>query len=325
MKNETTSIFRAEKAPLNITFVVLPGASIMCVAASIDPLRAANRISGETLYQWRLVSPDGQNIETTSGIAVAVSGRLDASQSHEVVAVIGGFGTSALARGPALSALRKAARAARAFGGIEAGSWLLGHAGLLENRVATTHWEDMDDFAAAFPATDVRPDRYVIDGNLFTTGGASPTFDLMLHLISARQGTGLALNVASVFIYDQIRSASDAQPLVSLGRLGIRDPRVAGAIRLMQAHVTAPLPIAIIASRVGASQRTLELEFGRLIGEPPGRYYLGLRLAAARKMVTDTALAMTEIAARTGFSSTATFARAFRAQHGMAARQLRRR
>ena len=102
-----------------------------------------------------------------------------------MLVVIGGFGTR-YAGTPALnSGLRRVARQARAVGGVEAGTWLLGHAGLLEGRAATTHWEDMEDFAAAFPGADVRPDRYVIDGPVFTTGGASPTFDLMLHL-SAR-------------------------------------------------------------------------------------------------------------------------------------------
>ena len=114
---------------------------------------------------------------------------------------------------------------------------------------ATTHWEDMEDFAAAFPGADVRPDRYVIDGPVFTTGGASPTFDLMLHLVRSRLGMAVALDVASVFIYDQARAATDAQPLVSLGRLEGYDPRLAQAIRLMEAHVDQPLTISAIARR----------------------------------------------------------------------------
>ena len=113
----------------------------------------------------------------------------------------------------------------------------------------------MEDFAAAFPGADVRPDRYVIDGPVFTAGGASPTFDLMLHLVRSRLGMAVALDVASVFIYDQARAATDAQPLVSLGRLDGYDPRLAQAIRLMEAHVDRPLTIAAIARRAGVTAK----------------------------------------------------------------------
>ena len=63
----------------------------------------------------------------------------------------------------------------------------------------------------------------------------------MLHLVRSRLGMAVALDVASVFIYDQARAATDAQPLVSLGRLDGYDPRLAQAIRLMESHIDRPL------------------------------------------------------------------------------------
>lgn len=312
MKNEQRSLFIPNDEPLEITFLVLSGTSILCVASAIDPLRAANRIAGEPLYKWTIVSPDGATPETTSGLPVVVSRKFDADAHHEVLIVIAGFGTAPFTKGPFLAGLRKAGRRARAVGGIEAGTWLLGRAGLLDGRTATTHFEDAEDFRAAFPHCDVRPDRYVIDGPVFTCAGASPTFDLMLHLIRTRQGMAMALNVASVFVYDQPSAPSTGQTLASLGQLEKQDPRVAAAIRMMEANIDAPLPISSVAKRLNITPRTLELSFGKLIGETPGHYYLGLRLAAARKMVTDTKLPMTEIATRTGFSSAAAFSRAFK-------------
>ena len=138
----------------------------------------------------------------------------------------------------------------------------------------------MEDFAAAFPGADVRPDRYVIDGPVFTTGGASPTFDLMLHLVRSRLGMAVALDVASVFIYDQARAATDAQPLVSLGRLDGYDPRLAQAIRLMEAHVDQPLTIAAIARRAGVTPRTLEMHLPQIDRRDAGRL---LSQAAAQR------------------------------------------
>ena len=300
------------------------GSSIMCVASAVDPLRAANRICGETMFDWTTVSVDGTAPVTTSGLPVAVSGAFDASRRdrragrHRRV-------RHALRRhaGAECRPAPRGAPGARAVGGVEAGTWLLGHAGLLEGRAATTHWEDMEDFAAAFPGADVRPDRYVIDGPVFTTGGASPTFDLMLHLVRSRLGMAVALDVASVFIYDQARAATDAQPLVSLGRLEGYDPRLAQAIRLMEAHVDQPLTVSAIARRAGVTARALEMIFRKSIGETPGAYYLRLRLNAARRLVVDTQVRMAEIAARTGFSSAASFSRAFSHAFGQAPTRMR--
>jgi transcriptional regulator GlxA family with amidase domain len=323
-KSEKPTIFRAERETLKVTFLVFSGSSIMCVASAVDPLRAANRISGETLFDFKLVSLTGEAPVTTCGLPVAVGGCFDAAEATDMLVVVAGFGTQNYATSALLAGLRRAARAARACGGVEAGTWLVARAGLLEGRSATTHWEDMEDFSAAFPGVDVRPDRYVIDGPVFTSGGASPTFDLMLHLVRTRLGMAAALDVASVFIYDQTRAATDAQPLVSLGRLDGYDPRLAQAIRLMEAHVDEPLTIDAVAKRAGVTARTLESIFRNSIGETPGAYYLRLRLAAARRLVVDTRIAMADIAGRTGFSSAAAFSRAFSRAFGEAPVRLRR-
>ncbi|TPJ63307.1 GlxA family transcriptional regulator [Mesorhizobium sp. B2-7-1] len=324
IKSEKPTIFRSEHETLKVTFLVFSGSSIMCVASAVDPLRAANRISGETSFDFKLVSVTGEAPVTTCGLPVAVSGRFDAGEPTDMLVVVAGFGTQNYATSALLAGLRRAARAARACGGVEAGTWLVARAGLLEGRSATTHWEDMEDFSTAFPGVDVRPDRYVIDGPVFTSGGASPTFDLMLHLVRTRLGMAAALDVASVFIYDQARAATDAQPLVSLGRLDGYDPRLAQAIRLMEAHVDQPLTIDAVAKRAGVTARTLESIFRKSIGETPGAYYLRLRLSAARRLVVDTRIAMADIAGRTGFSSAAAFSRAFSRAFGEAPVRLRR-
>lgn len=325
MKNEKPTIFQPERTPLKVTLLILSGSSLMCVASAVDPLRAANRVAGETMFDWKIVTVDGQPAITTSGLPIVASGAFETGEKPDVLVLVGGFGTRDHVSHGLVSAVRRVARAARACGGVEAGTWLLGRAGLLEGRTATTHWEDMEDFAAAFPGADVRPDRYVIDGPVFTAGGASPTFDLMLHLIRTRLGMAVALDVASVFIYDQAKAATDAQPLVSLGRLDGYDPRLAQAIRMMEAHVDEPLTIAAIARRIGVTSRALEMVFRKSIGETPGAYYLRLRLNAARRLVLDTRVAMADIAARTGFSSAAAFSRAFSKAFGEAPVRLRRR
>lgn len=322
-KSEKRSVFLPDTAPLKVTLLVFSGASIMCVASAIDPMRAANRVAGRAQFEWKVVSVRGEAAITTCGLPVAVSGRFDPDADADMLVIIAGFDVEEHATPAVLSAIRRATRRTRAVGGIEAGTWLVARAGLLEGRSGTTHWEDLEDFAATFPDVDVRPDRYVIDGPVFTTGGASPTFDLMLYLVRSRLGMAAALDVASVFIYDQSRAAADAQPLVSLGRLDGYDPRLAQAIRLMEAHVDRPLTVAAIARRVMVTPRTLETVFRKSIGETPGAYYLRLRLNAARRLVVDTRVPIADIAARTGFSSASGLSRTFSKAFGKAPTRLR--
>lgn len=309
-------VFQPSEQPLDAVILILQDASLMSVAATLDPMRAANRISGQELYRWRVVSVDGGPVGTSCGMVLQADGALDAQAACDLLIVVAAFNVRQHATPPVLSALRQAARRARMIGGIEAGSWVLAMAGLLDGRRATTHWEDLEDFAAAFPRVRVIPDRWVVDGPVFTTGGAAPALDCMLALVRARQGKGAALNVASLYVYDEVHLPSDAQPLVSLGRSSRGDHRVAKVIRMMEDNLDSPLPICDIAARVGCSTRTLELLFRDLIETTPAAYYLSLRLQAARRLVMDTSLPMADIAVRTGFPSIASLSRAFRRRFG---------
>jgi transcriptional regulator GlxA family with amidase domain len=318
------SIFDPAPAPLAVTVLVLPESSMMTVASTLEPMRACNRVGHAERILWRVVTLNGAPVALSCGLPLMPHGRLEAGLAGDLLAVIGGFNAVRHAR-PAMALLQQLIPRFGAVAGIESGSWVLGAAGALDERAATTHWEDLEDFAARHHRTEVRADRYVIDGRVLTAGGASPAFDLMLHLIRARFGQATALEVASAFIYDQAHAATDAQPLVSLGRLGEREPRVARAIRVMERSLDRPLATAAVARRVGVSVRLLEVLFRRTLGLSPGAYYTGLRLQAARRLVTDTALPMQEIALRTGFASLSSFSRTFRRHTGVSGREMRKR
>jgi AraC family transcriptional regulator, glycine betaine-responsive activator len=117
-----------------------------------------------------------------------------------------------------------------------------------------------------------------------------------------------------VFGYEQAAYGELAQPIVATGQLEQSSSHLVAAIRLMESHLDEPISIPMMAKRIGISTRALEKHFARNIGQSPAHFYLDQRLAAARKMVTDTKLSMTEIAARTGFSSASVFTRTFRAR-----------
>ncbi|EKD60919.1 MAG: Transcriptional regulator, AraC family, partial [uncultured bacterium] len=157
----STPTFAPSLQPLTLALLVLPQASILEVASTLDPLRAANRHLGSELYRWRVVSPNGQAVPLTCGIELPSHGPLTAAEGADALVVIAGFQQWQGATQPLIRDLARMAPRFAAMGGIDAGSWVLARAGLLNGYKATVHWEDLEDFAATHPAIDVVPDRFI--------------------------------------------------------------------------------------------------------------------------------------------------------------------
>jgi len=306
-----------------VTILVLPESSMMCVASVLEPLRAANRVVGKSRYKWELTSLSGGPVSLTCNIPLTVDRKFDDKQRGDLLVIIGGFNQDKHVNSASLSVIRKAASGFDQVAGVEAGSWIVARIGLLNGFTATTHWEDFEAFADQFPEIDLRLDRFVFDGKCMTCGGASPAFDMFLEFIRRRDGPAAAMEVSSVFIYDEAHSGFDEQPLVSLGKLAQREPRIGQAVRLMEKWIEQPLPVAAIAKRIGVSSNTLESLFKRHVAMTPGKFYLNLRLKAANRLVLDTDLSLREVAVRSGFNSLSAFSRAYAKGFGRSAREIR--
>lgn len=306
--------------PLTLAVLVLPQASILEVASVLDPLRAANRHLAREGFRWRVVSPDGAPVPLTCGIELPAGGGLSAAAGANALVVVAGFRQAEVATRPLIAGLRRLGPTFALVAGIDAGPWVLARAGLLDGHRATVHWEDLEDFAVAFPGVDVRPDRFVIDGARATAGGAAPAQDLMLHLLARRHGAPLARQVAAGFLVTA-RPGSEPQLAAADATL---DPRVAAALARIEARIDAPEPVAATAAALGLTPRRLEMLFAEALGVSPAAHGRALRLAAARRMLTDTAHPQAEIALRTGFASPGSLARAFRRAFGTAPSVLRR-
>ncbi|MBB4567269.1 GlxA family transcriptional regulator [Rhizobium leucaenae] len=317
-------VLTSSNTPLDIDLLVLPETNLILIASVIEPLRGANRISGAEIYRWRLFTPDGSPVETTSHIPVPASGAFKPTDSAPLF-VLASYNWRRSATQVLKMQISQAARYRSMVAGIESGSWLLAEASLLDNVSAAVHWEDFDDFALAYPQVRAVKDRFVIDGKRITTAGSLPTVDLMLEIIRRRQGYSLALEVSRLFIYEPANTQSAVELSPSTAGLRMRDPRVAQAVRLMEENIEQPLILTRLARRIGLSARHLQALFQESIGAPPHVHYLALRLNAARRKVIETKESFAEIAAATGFNSASAFSRSYRASFSESPSGTRRR
>lgn len=314
----------ASNARLDIDLLILPETNLILIASVIEPLRGANRIAGSEIYRWRLFTPDGAPVQTTCHIPLPVDAAFRPGRETTPLFVLGAYNWRRSATPALKMQLSQTARHRSVIAGIESGTWLLAEASLLDESAATTHWEDFDEFAAAYPQVRMVRDRFVIDGKRITTGGSLPTLDLMLEIIRRRQGYSLALEVSRLFIYEQAGGYKQAsghelagahtEILPSAAAQRLSDPRVAEALRLMEATVEQPLPLARLARRAGISTRHLQSLFHEHLGVAPHVHYLALRLNAARRKVIETSATFADIAAATGFNSASAFSRSYRVQ-----------
>ena len=83
------------------------------------------------------------------------------------------------------------------------GAFLLAKAGLLDTKLATTHWEDVDDLKTMFPAVTVRSGvRWIDEGSVVTSAGISAGIDMSLHLVERVASRELALRTARQMEFD---------------------------------------------------------------------------------------------------------------------------
>ena len=293
-------------------FLLLPQFSMLAFSSAVEPLRAANRLSGRALYDWRILTADGRPIHSSSRMHLLPDGGLDDCGRLDFLFVVAGLAVQRLREPAVIAALRRLARGGCRLGALSTGSYLLAWAGLLDGFRCTVHWENLDAFREDFPDLDVTGELFEIDGPRLTCSGGTASLDMMLSLIAQSHGRDLAAQVAEQFIHERIRDTHDHQRMSLQGRLGISHPKLLQVIAMMEAHLEEPLARAELARRAGLSTRQLERLFRRYLGRTPTRYYLELRLHRARALLTQTAMSILNVALACGFVSASHFSKCYR-------------
>lgn len=314
------NILQPEHRALKTGVLVLDECNTLSFAAAVDPMRAANRLADRPAFDWDYVTATEAPAHLTSGLTVPGI-PLARLGGCDLLIVIAGFQLARHATPSLLAGLRRIAATGATLAGIDGGPWLLAEAGLLNGHTATTHWEDLDNFASRFPDVEVVRNRFTVSDGRLTSGGAMPAIEMMLQIIAARHGAGFAARVSGLFLYDG--APAPTKPQSRTGSPHRHNAMTAKANALMEAALDDPLPLTDIAQTLGTSPRTLQQQFRLRLNTTPQDHYLQLRLAEARRLVTDTEMPLMDVALATGFTSQSSFARAFRTAHGLSARDLR--
>jgi len=310
--------------PTVVSMVMFPSFSMMSLASATEPLRAANLLSGTTLYSWPVVSLDSRDLISSSGFRLAADHHDLAVPPSDLTLVIASLDFDRLLQPQLLERLSRVAQTSRAIGGVSHGSIVLAHAGLLDGYRCTSHWDRLRELQECRPQVQTTREVFCIDRDRWTSSGGTAAMDMMLALIRAQHGQALALSVANNFIHSRTRLSGETQPMEVRWRYGVRDRRLVKAIGYMEQSVESPLALSKIAALAGLSTRQLQRLFLSEMSRTPEQFYIDMRLRVANDLLSHTDDAIGDIALHCGFENPSHFARSFRATFGHRPSDVRR-
>jgi AraC family transcriptional regulator, glycine betaine-responsive activator len=316
-----------EPGPLRLGFLIFPGFPMACLTSAIEPLRAANEITGRQAFVWRLIAEVKAPVRSSAEIGFDPDGTLQDAVGLDHIYLISPP-TARFAdprRSPAR--LRWLDRTGVTLGAFSGGIFPLARAELMQGRPCSVHWCYEAAFKADFPDVEAREVTILREGRRITASGAGAVFDLMLRLIDERLGRDCMTEVACWFQHPFVRDADGRQkvPVARAGQTADTLPAsIREAIRLFGAHLEEPLRIPDVAAAVGMSGRHFDRMFKRETGQCPLRYYRHLRLMKARQRVLYSNDSLNEIAAAVGYMTSSPMSRHYTEVFGISPREERR-
>jgi transcriptional regulator GlxA family with amidase domain len=170
---------------------------------SVTRLDESKRREEPSPFEVFLVAESGDPVRATGGLRVVPDHTFESCPPLDILVAPGGWGTRKEVENPRLVEwVTRQARGARLVTSVCTGSFLLGKAGLLAGKRATTHWMSLDRMTVAFPDVTVEKHLHVVeDGNVLSSAGISAGIDLALLVVARLYGEPVARATARYMKY----------------------------------------------------------------------------------------------------------------------------
>jgi len=208
------------------------------------------------------------------------------------------------------------------LGGSCSGGFVLGEAGLLNNKRCTTTWWLHYELKKRFPKAGAAWGSILVqDGNIITGGGPLSWVDICLRMIRILGGNDAANRTADFAVVDHNSRSQDRY--IPQGHLMSADPFLVAAENEIRQNLHQPLSTVDLASALAVSERTLNRRLKLITGEAPKAFMDRVRIDMAKTLLHTTNKRIKVISLESGYADETVFRRLFRKRVGMSPSEYR--
>ena len=305
------------------------GTSITIPMEMLNAADLIHRINGkdDQRLTMQVASLDGGKLPLNAGLELADTTKLSDIQKTDLIIVPALWGNpkGVIKRSPdILEFLTRYARQETLICAVGTASYFLAEAGLLDNKVATTHWYYFDQFANLYPQVHLQRDRFITRaGNLHCAGSVNSVRDVMLYFIEEFYNADVANQVSRHFTHE-IKRSYTASFLKNSPQDMHDDEAIINIQEWMLSRYHSEINLEGLARQFDMSVRTLNRHFRQATGKSPMQYLQQVRMDNAKELLKNTNLSISEIAYSAGYSDSSYFSALFRKSISLSPREYRR-
>jgi transcriptional regulator GlxA family with amidase domain len=312
---------------LDVTVVLLDDGLSSTAVMPLEIFFAAGRLwndlhgeTAEPAFRVRAVTIDGKPAKSPYGIAIQPQGSIaEVERTDLIVVPTSGLDLDLkLVENSALLPWLREHHARGAYvAGVCMGAAYLAEAGLLDGRMATTHWAPCADMARRWPKVNWRSDLFVTEDNrLLCSGGVFASADVALYLVEKLAGHETAVRTAKSLLLPMPRTSQAGYAMLPVSRPH-DDAAVRAAEAFLQSHFREDISTPTLADRAGLGARTFVRRFKAATGRQPGAYLQALRVSAAKAVLERDDRPIQSVSAEVGYDDVAFFRALFKRATGM--------
>ena len=197
------------------------------------------------------------------------------------------------------------------------GAFLLASTGLLNGKECSSHWRTANEFREMFPEVTLVDGRIVTEQQgLYSSGGATSYWNLLLYLVEKYAGREMAIIASKVYALE-IDRKSQSPFIMFNGQKTHEDEPIRQAQEFIEKNFTEKISVENLASKYAIGRRHFERRFKKATNNTPVEYIQRVKIEAAKKSFETSRKNVNEVMYDVGYSDSKAFRSVFKKITGL--------